>query len=587
MIFALLFLLSAGLNILLGWHDWPAVLAGSLNDPDSYMRLLRIEQGIRAGHLLVSVARDDSGAGVYVEWSRLLDMLLWLLALPLVPVLGWHKALFAAGVALGPLGIGFLGMVLAWAVEPFAARRYLWSTALAAALLPAFTTLAMPGVVHYHVLLLAMIALTAGFVARAWRDARGAGFLAGLAGGLAIWLTPETMPFILAAYAVLLFRWLQARNAIIILAVAAGCFDVLMFGLFIDPPGAGYADPAVDRLSYVYVIMALLLMLGGLVLVRLEAKLRHWRGPFGIVLFGALMAGWVALFPRVAMGPYGILPPAEAHAFFGVISEQQPLHGLELPVFLLPGFCALIYALGRAFAGRRRAFNTSVAGAMLLGVQRSQPVLWLYIAFCIAVSLVLGARFMLFAGFSGLFGAALLPVALSQASAVWAHAPLRAAMARLSCLALVLLAPLGLALAAPAPAAKPRAVAYPSCSLRHIAPLVTQAAGQVVLAEPQDAPELLYRTQVETVGSLYHHGIAGFMRDRAAWRSQPQPTPPPEFIATMARFVLFCPSPPRYALVQDAPPTTLWDALEAGTPPPWLRLAGRNADGWQLYKQTP
>ena len=74
----LLFLLAAGLNIVQGWHFWPPVLAGSLNDPDSYMRLLRIEQGVRAGHLVVNVARDDSGAGVYVEWSRLLDGLLWL-----------------------------------------------------------------------------------------------------------------------------------------------------------------------------------------------------------------------------------------------------------------------------------------------------------------------------------------------------------------------------------------------------------------------------------------------------------------------------------------------------------------------------
>ncbi|HUW80582.1 MAG TPA: hypothetical protein VMV54_06785, partial [Acidocella sp.] len=133
MIFLLLFLLSAGLNILLGVHAWPAVLAGSLNDPDSYMRLLRIEQGIHAGHLVNMVARDDSGAGVLVEWSRLLDALLWLMAAPLAVFIGWHRALYAAGVALGPLSVGALGAVLAWVVEPFAARRYLWTAAVAAA----------------------------------------------------------------------------------------------------------------------------------------------------------------------------------------------------------------------------------------------------------------------------------------------------------------------------------------------------------------------------------------------------------------------------------------------------------------------
>ena len=98
---------------------------------------------------------------------------------------------------------------------------------------------------------------------------------------------------------------------------------------------------------------------------------------------------------------------------------------------------------------------------------------------------------------------------------------------------------------------------------------------------------MLYRTQIETVGSLYHHGVAGYLRDRAAWRAQPGQDVPPEVSATGARFVLFCPSAGRYALVADLPKDTLWDALEAGTVPPWASLAGSNADGWRLYKITP
>ncbi len=213
MIYPLLFLLAAGLNILLGLHQWHYVLAGNLQDPDSYMRLLRIEQGVRAGHFVTNVAGDQSGAGVMVEWSRLLDIIIWLLAAPLVPFLGWHKALFAAGVALGPLGVGALGVSLAWAVEPVSLRRHLWAAAAAAAILPALASIALPGVVHYHVALLALIALTAGCVLRAAREDTWFGFLAGLSGGFAIWMTPETMPFVLMSYAALALRWLQARNA--------------------------------------------------------------------------------------------------------------------------------------------------------------------------------------------------------------------------------------------------------------------------------------------------------------------------------------------------------------------------------------
>jgi hypothetical protein len=587
----LLFLLSAGLNIVMGWHYWPDVLAGSLNDPDSYMRLLRIEQGVRAGHLVVTVARDDSGAGVYVEWSRLLDIVLWLMAAPLALFVGWHKALFAAGVALGPLGVGFLGLVLAWAVEPFSARKYLWAAAAAAAILPGFFSIALPGVVHYHILLLAMIALTAGCVARAWRGDRWMGFLAGLSGGFAIWLTPETMPFVLAAYAVLLLRWWQTSNAAVLMTTASGFFDVLGLGFFLDPPGAGYGDPAVDRISYVYVALGLLLLAGAALLARFEKRLARSRGIVGVVLLGSLIVAWIALFPRVIMGPYGVMPAAERQAFLWVIGEQQPVRGADLVVFLFPGLCALFYALWRAV--RRQPVDFSaLAEPGLLAAPPRQRLLWLYIAAWAAVCLALGAKWLLFAGFSNLMAAALLPIAMSEASSAFAAYPTRAAAARSLCAVLVLLVPLLAVMVHPAASAtKPvpgkAERTYPSCSLRHIAPLLAPAAGQIVLSGPEDVPELLYRTNVLTVGSLYIHGVPGYMRDRAGWRAEPGQSVPAAVTATGARWVVFCRRPGRYALVMDLPKDTLWDALEAGTPPPWLQLAGSNADGWQLYKITP
>jgi hypothetical protein len=589
--YLLLFLLAAGLNIILGWHFWPSVLAGSLNDPDSYMRLLRIEQGVRAGHLVVNVARDDSGAGVYVEWSRLLDGLLWLMAAPLAAFIGWHKALYVAGVMLGPLGTGFLGVALAWAAEPFARRAYLWTAASAAAVLPGFTTAAMPGVVHYHILLLAMIALTAGCVARAWRDDRWMGFLGGISGGLAIWLTPETMPFILAAFVVLLLRWWQAGNGLVLLATASGFFDVLGLGFFVDPPGGGYGVPAVDRISYVYLALGLLLLAGTALLVRVQNRWGRGRGLVGIVVLGGLMAVWIMVFPRVAMGPYGILPPDQAKAFFGAISEQQPVRGVQLVVFLFPGLCAVAYALWRGLGAQKLDFGAMASASMLRAPPR-QRALWLYVAACGLVCLVLGAKFLLFVGFSTLLGAAMLPVAMSEMSSALAELPVRASAVRSSCVGLVLVVPLLTAMAIPAAPAAPRmpgavARSYPGCDLRRIAPLLAQASGQVVLAGPEDAPELLYRTQVMTVGSLYHHGVAGYLRDRAAWRAVPGAEVPPEVQATGAGYVLFCPKPGRYALVNDLPKTTLWDVLEADKPPVWLTQAGSNADGWVLYKISP
>ena len=579
--YLLLFLLGAGLNILLGANQWHYVLAGNLQDPDSYMRLLRIEQGIRAGHLLTNVAGDQSGAGVMVEWSRLLDIIIWLLAAPMVPFLGWHKALFVAGVALGPLGVGGLGVSLAWAVEPVSLRRHLWSATFAAATLPALASIALPGVVHYHIALLALIALTSGCVLRALREDRWFGFLGGVAGGFAIWMTPETMPFVLMAYAGLALRWLKVPNASTLIATGAGCFDVLVIGFFVDPPSGGYAVPEIDRLSSVYITLGMILLASSVVLSRIPPK--PWRGILGLLIMGLPLLGWIIAFPGVVEGPAGLLPPEEAKAFFTGIAEQMPPRGLDLIVFLLPGTWAMLYAALRAWQERKPSL-ASLAETPLLGAPSRAPLAWAYVGLCAAVALGLGAGYLLFTSISAIFGAALLPVALSE---IEAKGGSLAAAKRFALLTLVLLAPLLAAQVKGRVSPLPNGKTYPSCSLHNIAPLLAPAAGQVVLAQPEDTPELLYRTHVFTVGSLYHHGITGFMKDYAAWRVMPGSAVPPAVAATGASYVLFCPQPGRYLLVADLPDTTLWDALEKATPPSWLQEAGHNQDGWTLYKIVP
>jgi hypothetical protein len=580
-----LFGLAAGLNILLGVHDWRGVFAGSLNDPDSYMRLLRIEQGIHAGHFVTVVARDDSGAGAIVEWSHLLDGLLWAMAAPLAAFIGWHRALFAAGVALGPLGAGALGAALAWAVEPFAGRRFLWSAAVASAVLPAISVYAHPGMVHYHILLLALLALTAGAVARAWEDDRGYGFCAGLAGGFAIWLTPETMPFVLMAFAAFLIRLQTVNLGSTITACAAGFFNVLAFALAIDPPLGGYGIVEVDRLSLVYVVLGLLLLAGAGAIWSIELRRERWPRAAGAALLAALILAWIAAFPGVAMGPYGLMPVADQQKFFGVNMETQPVRGLGLVVFLWPGALAALYALWRALPLRAAPGGGASA---LLARPGKIGWLWLYLAACALVTVILGAEFVMFITFSTAIAAALVPLALSEVSLRCESHENLAMLARFAIVLAVLgvpeLARFPIAEAAPVPA---KMVHYPSCSLLNIAALLAPAGASIVLGDVQATPEILYRSSVSTVGSLYHHSLAGFLRAREAWRAPPSAVEPAAVRATGAAYILFCPQPGRYALVADDRATTIWDALAGNNPPPWLTLTGTDEAGWRLYKIKP
>jgi hypothetical protein len=566
--FRALFLLGVALDILAGLNGWGFVLAGNLNDPDSYMRLLRIEQGLQAGHLVNIVARDGP-AGTLVEWSKLLDLVLIAMAAPLAVFIGWHRALFCAGVALGPLGVGALGTALAYAVEPFTAAEFLYAAPVAAALLPGLSTFAAPGVVHYHTLLLALIALTAGLAVRAWWGERFYGFLSGVAGGFAIWLTPETMPFVLMVYAALLIRWWQGGFGLVLVTTAAGLIDVLGFALAIDPPQGGYAVPEIDRLSIVYVVMGLQFLGGAAAMFQLERRrVARWRS-LGLALLALLFTGWVAAFPGVVEGQYGLMSHTDQVVYYGAISEDRPLRGADLVLYLAPAFLAIVYALWQARRGRGR-------------------YIWMLVSLYTFIAAILGATFMLFVEFAPCVAAALLPIALADVSLRWQNSPRTAAMARLTILGLVIGLPFVSVVALPAGErsawTKNVAGSGPACGLHDISVLLDPIGHAVVLANMEISPELLYRTPVETVGSLYHHNVKAFLTARAAWRAVPGVAEPSAVMVTTATYVLFCHAPLRFQPVADLPTDTLWDALERGQVPPWLRLVGTDDQGWRLYR---
>ena len=392
-------------------------------------------------------------------------------------------------------------------------------------------------------------------------------FLAGISGGFAIWLTPETMPFVLMAFAALLFRWTQRPIGAALAACGAGFFDVTGFALAIDPPSGGYGAAEIDRLSLVYVVLGLFLLTGGLALWRLQYW-RHSRAGrlIGVGLMAALLLGWIGRFPQVAMGPYGVMDAADRARFFGAMQELQPVRGMRsLTEFMLPGLLTLCYAIWRAARGGAHFW------------------LWLYLALCAAVVLVLAQKFILFVEFPAGLAAGLLPVMLTEASSHLRKKPVTAMLARLCLIFLMLLAP-ELPLLAAAKSSQPPAAAA-ACSLRHIAPMLAPYAGAIVLANANDTPELLYRSQILTVGSLYQHGVPAFLRLRAAWRTENLASPPQAVAVTGASYILFCTGESRDLTMAGLPKDTLWDTLKAGRPPAWLKLqASAPSSGWQLFR---
>jgi hypothetical protein len=125
----------------------------------------------------------------------------------------------------------------------------------------------------------------------------------------------------------------------------------------------------------------------------------------------------------------------------------------------------------------------------------------------------------------------------------------------------------------------------PACSVADASAMLASHPGAVVLADVNDTPELLYRTQVRTVGSLYHRDIEAFARLRAAWRVPPSEMVPSEIDAAEVSLVLGCKTPERSSLVDDLARATLLDQIRTGHPPPWLiRIDENPVSGQVLYK---
>lgn len=566
----LCFVLAAGLDVALGLRSLPAVLAGRLINPDSTMRLLRIQESLAQGALVHAVPRDGSGAGTVLHWSHFLDVILLAMAAPVAAIAGWEAGLRVSFLLLGPISAGLLGVALAWAAAPVSRPEFRWLAAVVAGTATPIVGYAIPGVVHHHIPVAVTVVLTLGFAGRGLSAGARAGAWMGLMAALGILLTPESMPFTLMGFGLLGLSWLlRAENAPAGLAArAAGLvfFAVVALALAIDPPLAGYGAAEVDRLSTVWLGLAAACAAAGSVLAALAG--RTGRAPRALGLAAGLVALvlWLAVFPQVLGGPRGLLPPELSEPFFKDIQEMQPVRQLG---------DGLVFVAAGAFG--------AVALAVIAWQRRRLE--WGYAALCGLVVVGLAVAHIRFSTYAAMLGAAMLPVALSAVTTALAARPegLRAAT-RLMLIGLFLLLPPAGSWLTPAGTAE----AAPSCEVALAVPLLAPLGDAIVLANPNETPELLLRTRVRTVGSLYHRNAAAFVRLRAAWRAIPGQSLPDAVRATGASYMLVCPGKRRSALISDLPGGTLLDALSDGQTPPWAeRVAASDASGHVLYRIKP
>ena len=151
-------------------------------DSDGYMRALRVETLWRGGGWFDhSIARANAPYGDTSHWTRPLDVVISLIALPLAPFLGVKPAIFWGGALSGPVLHGAAVAAFAWAALPLVGR--------VAALLAAIATIAQLGLLSYgalfrsdhHIFFVLLAALGFGWAIRALDRTRDAGQIGNIA----------------------------------------------------------------------------------------------------------------------------------------------------------------------------------------------------------------------------------------------------------------------------------------------------------------------------------------------------------------------------------------------------------------------
>jgi hypothetical protein len=582
----------------------PETLRGQLIDPDSFTRLLRVGTLVDTGRWFdVLEPRLNAPAGLASHWTRPLEVLLILLALPLVPFVGWHSGLYWAGFAVSPLLAWVTFPVFARAADPIAGKALRPVVMVALLAQPAFLNYALPGRVDHHMLLLLLFIVLLGSGVRlvAAPESRRLGRGVGLMVGLGLWISIEFAVVAAVVTSTLGVLWLwEGRPWAQTGARVFGVASATVAGAVLLERGVGSLALEYDRVSLVHVGLMGAVALFFAFATRLKVDAGPSHRAAAVVYIGlplALITSWI--FPGLLADPMRSGDPRVWARYYDRIEELQPLRPSILGWRTVAGYlgAALIAApfiLSRAGVGGPRARG------------------WLLIAIAFVPYLFLGQgqlRFMPFVGVLAAFG---IVGILSAAYGRLQERPegLRRSGLRAIVAATLLSGPLLISAMFPGPvphtprpgvdtsdvaavdsvrtAPQPHLVDAP-CSVPAIAHflkerLASAVEAPIVLANPDVGPELAYRGGVRVTAAPYHRGDAGIRTALAL--TEPPPDAKELLLEQGVDLILLCPRLDDGLLSGGRAATGLYDVLLRGEDPDWLNAVPlpTGLGGFRLYE---
>lgn len=549
----------------------------NLPNPDSYYKLVILkdytpETGFQF------IARDNAPYGSWTHWSLPHTWTIWQLHRGLMAFdMKKDSALLWAGGSLTIFSMLLLAFFVALAVVNIGSSLAAIVSGLAIASSPPLFGYGQLVQITHHIFMLVPVAAAAAcFLRPNMQAGRVLDFVGGALLGLALWISPETMPLILAFAAMRAAIRLQQPSSGVVWPVAAGLMLVMLAGWMIDPPPPTFSAWALDHISLAWLLFAA--MLASLLLLTDFCIAR--KTPLPISIFQLTLAlvvlaiVWLMMVPGALAGPNGLIPNELRALWYDRIEELQAVSELSqwIAYLLLP-----------------------LTSASLLGcVAWRERSLWmLVLALSVLIYGVLGANHIRMGAAAALVSALVFGIGISKLRAFKDIQNKALPMPeQMIGAALVLIVPLqvfgtlGLAHFENKTDIKLSATNdMKPCRLDKALPLLNSLPVGTLLAESNIGPEILFKTQHRVIAGNYHHNTKGLIDSFDVLRSV-SPDMKAQAIASARGidFILAC-TEINSNLVRGKKEHTLVQRMAAGAAISWLPEHQVLAD-WRVYRRS-
>jgi len=556
-------------------------------DTDTYSRMVRVRELWAGDGWYASRFDRVVPDGLVSHWTRPLDALIILCALPFLPFLEPATALHWGGYIVSPLLCLVAGAIMACSLRPLLSNHQVAVTALA--LVCIFPVLAafLPGRPdHYPPLIVVAALILAGLVRVFTRpDRAGGALLLGCALPLAIWVNINGVLLALAVPVILGLCWLihggdwARRNRTMVLTAMA----VSAVALALErPPGAAVLAVEFDRLSIVHVVIFATVSAFWTTVVAIERRRPTWssgpirRLPWATGLSAIGIAVLLAVFPALLDSGSGIpIDPLYAETRLARITEYQPL--------ITSGDLDSVAGLVLALASQSLfslPFLIGAAGLLALLLRRrcvpGERWVWLALSMLVLTYLVatwpptparMTLVLALMAPGYGALGGALLAAPRRWRAAL--RIPTRAVTALL-----IIAAPIGVSSLVPSEASPKRRLIIDLCNStalsRHLADALPASSRLNIMAPADLGPELMYTTPHAVYAIPNHRMQPGYTMTWQVMTAGSLDQARRELAEAEADILVLCGADGVDPFGHDDPPPDFRTRVLAGEVPMWL-----------------